>query len=286
MKNKVLDFNLNKRWIIWYYLCFCKEFLAIIILNVVKELVLRKVKYVTKIGVLKNAKLIRIVKVEKFVMKITIFVELDVVIQTVIILMIKIMLVFRGTLVIDPDAWNHVVSIQIVMVPISIVILIVKFVLINVQKVSIVVKDTNVQAMVNVWNLAKIVKIVLKDNIAMKMESIADWIAVQIKIVPMVNFAPKMDHVNQDVHVTMIVLKETPVINQDAWKLVASIQIVKVPISIVILIIKYAMTNVRMMIIVVKDINVQELVNAWKPVKIIKIVITDNIVMKMKSIAK
>ena len=80
MKNKVLEFNLNKGWIIWYYLCFCKEFLAIIILNVVKELVLRKVKYVTKIGVLKNAKLIRIVKVEKFVMKITIFVELDVVI--------------------------------------------------------------------------------------------------------------------------------------------------------------------------------------------------------------
>ena len=75
--------------------------MAIIILNVVKELVLRKVKYVTKIGVLKNAKLIRIVKVEKFVMKITIFVELDVVIQTV---MIKLMLVFKGTLVIDPDA--------------------------------------------------------------------------------------------------------------------------------------------------------------------------------------
>ena len=102
----------------------------------------------------------------------------------------------------------------------------------------------------------------------------------------MVNFVPKMAHASPDVHVTMIVLKETPVINQDAWKLVASIQIVKVPISIVILIIKYAMTNVRMMIIVVKDINVQELVNAWKPVKIIKIVITDNIVMKMKSIAK
>ena len=78
--------------------------MAIIILNVVKELVLRKVKYVTKIGVLKNAKLIRIVKVEKFVMKIIIFVELDVVIQTVIILMIKLMLVLKGTLVIDPDA--------------------------------------------------------------------------------------------------------------------------------------------------------------------------------------
>ena len=75
--------------------------MAIIILNVVKELVLRKVKYVTKIGVLKNAKLIRIVKVEKFVMKITSFVELDVVIQIVIIL---IMLVLKGTLVIDPDA--------------------------------------------------------------------------------------------------------------------------------------------------------------------------------------
>ena len=73
--------------------------MAIIILNVVKELVLRKVKYVTKIGVLRNAKLIRIVKVEKFVMKITIFVELD-----VVILMIKLMLVFKGTLVIDPDA--------------------------------------------------------------------------------------------------------------------------------------------------------------------------------------
>ena len=111
----------------------------------VKELVLRKVKCVTEIGVLKNAKLIRIVKVEKFVMKITSFVELD-----VVILMIKLMLVFKGTLVIDPDAGSLVVSIQIVMVLISIVILIIKFVLINVQKVSIVVKDTNVQAMVNV----------------------------------------------------------------------------------------------------------------------------------------
>ena len=78
-------------------------------------------------------------------MKITSFVELD-----VVILMIKLMLVFKGTLVIDPDAGSLVVSIQIVMVLISIVILIIKFVLINVQKVSIVVQDTNVQAMVNV----------------------------------------------------------------------------------------------------------------------------------------
>ena len=95
-----------------------------------------------------------------------------------------------------------------------------------------------------------------------------------------------MDHVNQDVHVTMIVLKETPVINQDAWKLVASIQIVKVPISIVILIIKYAMTNVRMMIIAVKDIIVQAMVNVWNLAKIIKIALEGNIVMRMESIAK
>ena len=95
-----------------------------------------------------------------------------------------------------------------------------------------------------------------------------------------------MAHASPDVQVTNLVLKGTLVNKINAWNLVANIQTVMVPISIVTLIIKFVVTNVRLMIIVVKDINVQELVNAWKPVKIIKIVITDNIVMKMKSIAK
>ena len=71
----------------------------------VKEVVIPKVKYVTKISVLKNAKLMRIVKMEKFAMKITSFVELDVVIiHTVIVPWINLILVFKGTLVINQDA--------------------------------------------------------------------------------------------------------------------------------------------------------------------------------------
>ena len=65
-----------------------------------------------------------------------------------------------------------------------------------------------------------------------------------------------------------------------------NIQIVVVSISIAILTIKYAMKNVPMMIIVVKDINVQSMVNVWNLVKIVKIAIMDNTVMKMESIAK
>ena len=65
-----------------------------------------------------------------------------------------------------------------------------------------------------------------------------------------------------------------------------NIQIVVVSISIAILTIKYAMKNVPMLIIVVKDINVQSMVNVWNLVKIVKIAIMDNTVMKMESIAK
>ena len=83
----------------------------------------------------------------------------------------------------------------------------------------IVVMDINVQAMVNVWNLAKITKIVLEGNIVMKMESIAKSIVFQIKIVSMVNFAPKMAHVNPDVQLTMTVQTQN-VAKINAWILV------------------------------------------------------------------
>ena len=56
-------------------------------------------------------------------------------------------------------------------------------------------------------------------------------------------------------------------------------------ISIVILIFKFVVTNVPMVIIVVKDTIAQALANASKLVKIIKIVLKDNIATK-KSIAK
>ena len=108
----------------------------------------------------------------------------------------------------------------------------------------------------------------------------------QIKIVSTVSFAQKMAHANLDVQVTNLVLKDTLVNNPNAWNLVMTIQIVVVLISIVILIIKYAMTNVPMMIIVDKDINVQSMVNVWNLVKIVKIAIMDSTVMMMESIAK
>ena len=71
-----------------------------------------------------------------------------------------------------------------------------------------------------------------------------------------------MDHVNQDVQVTHLVLKGSLVNNTNAWNLVVTIQIAMVQISIVTSIIKYVMTNVPMMVIAVKDIIVQILVNA------------------------
>ena len=95
-----------------------------------------------------------------------------------------------------------------------------------------------------------------------------------------------MVHVNQDVQVTHLVLKGSLVNNTNAWNLVANIQTVMVQISIVTLIIKYVMTNVPMMVIVVKDIIVQILVNAWNLVKITKTAFKGNIAMKMESIAK
>ena len=95
-----------------------------------------------------------------------------------------------------------------------------------------------------------------------------------------------MVHVNQDVQVTHLVLKGSLVNNTNAWNLVVTIQIVMVPISIVTLIIKYVMTNVPMMVIAVKDIIVQILVNAWNLVKITKTAFKGNIAMKMESIAK
>ena len=95
-----------------------------------------------------------------------------------------------------------------------------------------------------------------------------------------------MVHVNQDVQVTHLVLKGSLVNNTNAWNLVATIQIVMVPISIVTLIIKYVMTNVPMMVIAVKDIIVQILVNAWNLVKITKTAFKGNIAMKMENIAK
>ena len=95
-----------------------------------------------------------------------------------------------------------------------------------------------------------------------------------------------MVHVNQDVQVTHLALKDTHVINSDAWKLVVIIRIVMVPISIVTSIIKYVRTNVPMMVIVVKGIIVQVSANVWNLVKIVKIAIKDNTVMKMEGIAK
>ena len=95
-----------------------------------------------------------------------------------------------------------------------------------------------------------------------------------------------MAHVNQDVQVTHLVLKGSLVSNTNAWNLVVTIQIVMVPISIVTSIIKYVMTNVPMMVIAVKDIIVQILVNAWNHVKITKTAFKGNIVMNMESIAK
>ena len=95
-----------------------------------------------------------------------------------------------------------------------------------------------------------------------------------------------MVHVNQDVQVTHLVLKGSLVNNTNAWNLVVTIQIVMVPISIVTSIIKYVMTNVPMMVIAVKDIIVQILVNVWNLVKIIKTAFKGNIAMKMESIAK
>ena len=102
----------------------------------------------------------------------------------------------------------------------------------------------------------------------------------------MVSFAHKMAHANLDVQVTNLVLRDTLVTNPNAWNLVMNIQIVVVSISIAILTIKYAMKNVPMLIIVVKDINVQSMVNVWNLVKIVKIAIMDSTVMKMESIAK
>ena len=95
-----------------------------------------------------------------------------------------------------------------------------------------------------------------------------------------------MVHVNQDVQVTHLALKGSLVNNTNAWNLVVTIQIVMVQISIVTLIIKYVMTNVPMMVIAVKDIIVQILVNVWNLVKIIKTAFKGNIAMKMESIAK
>ena len=95
-----------------------------------------------------------------------------------------------------------------------------------------------------------------------------------------------MVHVNQDVQVTHLVLKGSLVNNTNAWNLVANIQTVMVQISIVTSIIKYVMTNVPMMVIVVKDIIVQVSANVWNLVKIVKIAIMDNTVMKMECIAK
>ena len=95
-----------------------------------------------------------------------------------------------------------------------------------------------------------------------------------------------MVHVNQDVQVTHLALKGSLVNNTNAWNLVANIQTVMVQISIVTLIIKYVMTNVPMMVIAVKDIIVQILVNAWNLVKITKTAFKGNIAMKMESIAK
>ena len=95
-----------------------------------------------------------------------------------------------------------------------------------------------------------------------------------------------MVHVNQDVQVTHLVLKGSLVNNTNAWNLVVTIQIVMVQISIVTLIIKYVMTNVPMMVIALKDIIVQILVNVWNLVKIIKTAFKGNIAMKMESIAK
>ena len=46
----------------------------------------------------------------------------------------------------------------------------------------IAVKDIIVQILVNVWNLAKITKIAIEDNIAMKMGNSAKLIVDQIKI--------------------------------------------------------------------------------------------------------
>ena len=95
-----------------------------------------------------------------------------------------------------------------------------------------------------------------------------------------------MAHANLDVQVTNFVLRDTLVTNPNAWNLVMNIQIVVVSISIAILTIKYAMKNVPMLIIVVKDINVQSMVNVWNLVKIVKIAIMDSTVMMMESIAK
>ena len=95
-----------------------------------------------------------------------------------------------------------------------------------------------------------------------------------------------MVHVNQDVQVTHLALKGSLVNNTNAWNLVANIQTVMVQISIVTLIIKYVMTNVPMMVIVVKDIIVQVSVNVWNLVNIVKIAIMDNIAMKMGNSAK
>ena len=102
----------------------------------------------------------------------------------------------------------------------------------------------------------------------------------------MVSFAHKMAHANLDVQVTNLVLKDTLVNNPNAWNLVMTILIVVVLISIAILIIKYAMRNVPMLIVVVKDIIVQVLANVWTLVNIVKIAIMVNTVMKMESIAK
>ena len=74
-------------------------------------------------------------------------------------------------------------NIQIVVVSISIAILTIKYAMKNVPMLIIVVKDINVQSMVNVWNLVNIVKIAIMDNIAMKMGNSVKLIADQIKIV-------------------------------------------------------------------------------------------------------
>ena len=129
------------------------------------------------------------------------------------------MIVLKEAPVINQDARKLVVSIQIVEVPISIVILIIKYAMTNVRMMIIAVKDIIVQAMVNVWNLAKIIKIALEGNIVMRMESIAKSIVFQIKIVSMVNFAPKMVHANPDVQLTMTVQTQN-VAKINAWILV------------------------------------------------------------------
>jgi len=65
----------------------------------------------------------------------------------------------------------------------------------------------------------------------MKMESIAKSIVFQIKIVSMVNFAPKMAHANPDVQLTMTVQ------TQNVTKINASILVFKTRIAFILIIV-------------------------------------------------